>query len=121
MDEKKWQPLIHAYALDNALSHDGKAQAGAVLSHLFNEGLNKDEIKEIMPLIQSEIKKINSLNQEKQKKEFESYEKLVKKHEEKENYEFAAVLNDVIKNYDRIKELSDTSKKQPKQSKKVDN
>jgi hypothetical protein len=35
---------------------------------------------------------------------------LCKKNEENENYEFAAVLNDVIKNYDAINELSDSTK-----------
>lgn len=45
---------------------------------------------------------------------------LCKKNEEKENYEFAAVLNDVIKNFDTINELSNSSKKTPKSSKKVD-
>jgi hypothetical protein len=45
---------------------------------------------------------------------------LCKKNEEKENYEFAAVLNDVIKNFDTINELSNSTKKTPKSSKKVD-
>jgi hypothetical protein len=45
---------------------------------------------------------------------------LCKKNEEKENYEFAAVLNDVIKNFDAINELSNSPKKTPKSSKKVD-
>lgn len=45
---------------------------------------------------------------------------LCKKNEEKENYEFAAVLNDVVKNYDVIKDLSESAKKPTKSSKKVD-
>jgi hypothetical protein len=45
---------------------------------------------------------------------------LCKKNEEYENYEFAAVLNDVIKNYDAINELQDTTKKPTKRSKKTD-
>ncbi len=44
---------------------------------------------------------------------------LCKKNEEIENYEFAAVLNDIIKNFDTIEELSNSSKK-TKQSKKTD-
>jgi hypothetical protein len=35
---------------------------------------------------------------------------LCKKNEEKENYEFAAVLNDIIKSYDVINEIPDTTK-----------
>lgn len=50
---------------------------------------------------------------------------LWKRTEEKENYEFAAVLDDVLKNFDRINELSNSTKKQSKsnekKSKKEDN
>lgn len=45
---------------------------------------------------------------------------LCKKNEEIENYEFAAVLNDVIKNFDAICELSNSPKKPSKQVKKTD-
>jgi len=44
---------------------------------------------------------------------------LCKKSEENENYEFAAVLNDVIKNYDAINKLSESTKKSIKQTKKT--
>jgi len=39
---------------------------------------------------------------------------LCKKNEENENYEFAAVLNDVIKNYDVISNISTPNKKADK-------
>lgn len=42
---------------------------------------------------------------------------LWKRHEEKENYEFAAVLDDTIKNFDKIKELTDSVKKPVKKKK----
>lgn len=46
---------------------------------------------------------------------------LRKKHEDKENYEFAAILNDVIKNFDAINnEISEASKKSTKSNKKID-
>jgi len=45
---------------------------------------------------------------------------LCKKNEEIENYEFAAVLNDVIKNFDTLNELLDTTKKASKSNKKID-
>ena len=62
MIEKRdeWQEKIFSYALENAISHEGKAQIQAVLSHLFKDGLEKENIKEIMPLIQEAVKKINS-------------------------------------------------------------
>jgi len=42
------------------------------------------------------------------------------KNEENENYEFAAVLNDVIKNYDATTTLKETAKKQAKKDKLKD-
>ena len=45
---------------------------------------------------------------------------LCKKNEEKENYEFAAVLNDIVKNYDVIKDLTESTKKTSKAPKKID-
>lgn len=45
---------------------------------------------------------------------------LRKKNEEKENYEFAAVLNDILKNYNTINELTESSKKTHKSTKKID-
>jgi len=45
---------------------------------------------------------------------------LWKKNEEKENYEFAAVLNDVIVNYEKINVLLAGSKKPAKEVKKSD-
>lgn len=46
---------------------------------------------------------------------------LRKKNEEKEHYEFAAVLDDVLKNFDIItSDLTETVKKSPKSNKKID-
>jgi hypothetical protein len=45
---------------------------------------------------------------------------LCKKNEEYENYEFAAVLNDVIKNYDAINNTGDSPKKSPRKNKNTD-
>lgn len=45
---------------------------------------------------------------------------LCKKSEENENYEFAAVLNDVIKNFDVVNNLSDSTRKPSRQTKKSD-
>ncbi len=58
--EEKFQQKIMIYALANAIPHQGKAQAGAVLPKLFQDGLKKEQIKEIMPFIQRTVNKINS-------------------------------------------------------------
>jgi len=52
--------IIKAYALKNAVEHDGKAVAGSVISGLFNHGLEKDKINEIMPEVNQVLKEINS-------------------------------------------------------------
>jgi glutamyl-tRNA synthetase len=65
---------IEAYALKNAVEHEGKCQANSVLNSLFVCGLKKEQIKEIMPLIQEIVKKTNSLNLEEQKKKFAEIE-----------------------------------------------
>ncbi|MEK6919283.1 MAG: glutamate--tRNA ligase [Nanoarchaeota archaeon] len=70
IDEK-----IYAYALDNAYNHGGRAQDGAVLSHLFKDGLQKEEIKEVMPKIKEIIKKVNSLKKEELDEAFSNYKK----------------------------------------------
>jgi len=75
------EDVIRVYALENAIAHNGKAVAGAVLKPLFNEGLEKSKIKDVMPLIQKVLKKVNSMSLEKQKQEFEKVKGAVKKRE----------------------------------------
>lgn len=62
---------ITAYALKNAIEHNGKGIPNSVLNSLFNEGLQKSEIKEVMPKINEESRRVNSLSIEEQKKEFQ--------------------------------------------------
>jgi len=61
---------IKAYALENAIKYNGKANQNAVLAGLFAEGLEKSKIKDIMPKIQEILKKVNRLSLEKQKEQF---------------------------------------------------
>jgi len=68
---------ILGYALKNAVEHEGKCQAGSVLSPLFAEGLKKEQIKDIMPEINKIVKKVNSMSLEEQRVEFEKLEKKV--------------------------------------------
>ncbi|MCK5600238.1 glutamate--tRNA ligase [Candidatus Pacearchaeota archaeon] len=63
--------IVLAYALENAIKYKGKASQGAVLAGLFAEGLEKSEIKNVIPKIQETLKKVNSMSPEKQQKELE--------------------------------------------------
>lgn len=76
--------IIRAYALKNALEHNGKALAGSVIAGLFNHGLTKEGIKDIMPTINSVIKEINSMENSKQEKEFEKLKNIIGHRPERE-------------------------------------
>jgi glutamyl-tRNA synthetase len=78
------EKFIRAYALKNAIEHDGKSVVGAVLAGLFNHGLKKDKIKQEMPEIQKVLKEINKLSVEEQKVLFKKYEKLIGHRHERE-------------------------------------
>jgi glutamyl-tRNA synthetase len=68
---------IKAYALKNAIEHEGKATVGPIINSLFNEGLEKDKIKEIMPQVQKILNEVNSLELEKQTLLFEKYKEMI--------------------------------------------
>lgn len=74
---------IWAYALRNAIEF-GKADAGKILPKLFQHGLDRGEIKEIMPEIQDIVKKVNNLKQEGRIAEFEKYKDIIHVREERE-------------------------------------
>jgi len=76
--------IIKAYALENAIKYEGKANQGAVLAGLFAEGLEKSEIKNIMPLLQKTLQEVNKMSFENQKKEFSSLENKTSKREIRE-------------------------------------
>jgi glutamyl-tRNA synthetase len=80
----KFDEKILAYALENAILHDGRAQPNAVLGKLFLEGLKKDSVKEIMPSIIKTVTGINKLKKEEQQLKFDEISELVKKREHKE-------------------------------------
>ena len=87
---------IYAYALKNAVEHDGKAVAGSVLSPLFVEGLKKEEVRDIMPKINEVVKKVNSMKLEEQQKEFDKVGKLLSEREVRDTSEMPE-LEDVPK------------------------
>ena len=73
---------IWAYALKNALEH-GKADNGRILPKLFNHGLDKKDIKNVMHTISDIVKKVNSLKKDQIEKEFEKYKQYAKEKEER--------------------------------------
>ncbi len=77
MNIKELENKARAYALKNALAYKGKAQQGAVISSLFNEGLKKEEVKKFVKDISKIITEVNKLSLEEQEKEFKGLEKNV--------------------------------------------
>ncbi|MDD5699927.1 MAG: glutamate--tRNA ligase family protein [Candidatus Nanoarchaeia archaeon] len=74
---KNWDKLIRAYGLKNALSHEGAALQGPVISSLFHEGLEKKDVGKYAKRINEILSEINSLSPEEQEKEFRKLEKEV--------------------------------------------
>ena len=81
---KDLKQKARAYALKNALAHDGKANQGAVISSLFHEGLKKEEVKSYIKEISKIIKEVEKLSAEEKKKEFEKLEKEISKRKVRE-------------------------------------
>ena len=81
---KNLDDKIRAYALKNAVAYGGKANPGAVVSALFNEGLEKSSVKDVMPKIQKEIREIGKLDSKEQKKELEKMDKFLSEREVRE-------------------------------------
>ena len=75
MKIKELKTKSRAYALKNALAYKGKAQQGAVISSLFNEGLKKNEVKKFVKDISKIINEVNKLSLEEQEKEFKNLKK----------------------------------------------
>ena len=86
---------IYAYALENAVTH-GNAIPNAILPKLFLHGLNKKNIKDIMPVIGEIVKEVNALSQ--------------KDKESKLNY-YRRFLKEKVKKEAGLKELQNTKKK----------
>ncbi len=80
---KDFSKEIRAYAIRNALEF-GKANSGKVLTKLFNHGLDKKDIKAIMPKIHEIVKEVNSFDEVKLQREMHDLKSVVKEHEERE-------------------------------------
>lgn len=91
--QNNFEDKILAYSLDNAILHDGKAQEGAVIGKLFQEGLKKEELPKIIPIIKKIISEVNTLSITKQKEKLESLSNLVVKKEHEERKELQELPN----------------------------
>jgi glutamyl-tRNA synthetase len=69
--------IILAYALENAVSHEGKAQQGAIIPKLFQVGLKKEHIKDIVKDVQVIVNKVNAMKPEEQTEEFDKLSRLL--------------------------------------------
>ncbi len=81
---KNLNEKIRAYALKNAIAHDGKAQVGSVISALFNEGLKKEDVKKYVKQISEIVNEINKCSFEEQKDQFENLKTEVHKRKSRE-------------------------------------
>lgn len=79
----KTEDKILAYALENAIEY-GKTQENRVLNRLFSDGLDKKEIKTIMPVIKKLVEKVNKMNKKEKEEAFSEFKDLIKKREVKE-------------------------------------
>ena len=81
--------LIERYALANAFSHSGKAQAGSIIGKLIAEDLKyREQMKDLAPKIAKIVSEVNKMKIEEQEKKLlkvfpEFFEKKESKHEEK--------------------------------------
>jgi len=73
---------IKAYALKNAIEY-GKAEPSKVLPKLFRHGLEKKDIKKIIPIIIDISKEINSFSKKKQQTLLNFNKKFIKERDEK--------------------------------------
>ncbi len=64
--------LARKYALQNAYTHGGKAQAGSVVSKIFGERPDlKGKAKEIVSIVNDVVREVNSISIEDQRRELE--------------------------------------------------
>ena len=84
---KNLKQIAKAYALKNAIAHDGKCQQGAVLSGLFAEGLKREDVKKYIRDVNEIVKEVNKLSLEEQKILFEKHSNEISEREVKEGLE----------------------------------
>jgi len=78
----KYTKEIIAYSLKSKIEF-GNVDSGKVLTKLFQHGLKKEEIKEVMEEIKQETEKINSMEKDKAEELFKDFSKFLKEREER--------------------------------------
>lgn len=73
---KNFSNEIYAYALENAIEH-GKTMPGVVMPKLFQHGLKKEHIKDVMSEINKIVEEVNSMSENDKIKLFNNYKKLL--------------------------------------------
>jgi len=84
---------IKAYALKNAVEHEGKAVDKSVLNSLFNEGLDKKDILSVMPRIAVIVSEVNKMGLELQENMLKELEKNVSHRKVKQEGELPELPN----------------------------
>lgn len=84
---KNLEKKARAYALKNAIHYNGKANSGAVISALFNEGLKREEVKKYAREINKIVNEVNKLSLIQQEKEYKKIKGLVSEREVREGLE----------------------------------
>lgn len=80
---KSFSKEIRAYALKNAIEY-GEVNEKNVLTKLFQYGLNKEDIKKVMPEIAKIASEVNGMHNSVREKEFEELKGIIKERVEKE-------------------------------------
>ena len=81
---KNFEKKVRAYALKNALVHEGQAKIGSVIPALFHDGLKKSEVKKYTKDISNIVNDVNKLKPDQQEKEFEKLKSVVSEREVRE-------------------------------------
>jgi glutamyl-tRNA synthetase len=84
---KDFDKKAKAYALKNAIHYNGKANPGAVISGLFAEGLEKEEVKKYVKEIKEIVDSVNKLSIGEQEKEYEKLKELISERKVREGLE----------------------------------
>lgn len=71
------EEVIKAYALKNAVEHNGKAVMGSVMSGLFAEGLKKEDARDVSMKVNLILNEVNNMGLEVQKLRFEEVKDLI--------------------------------------------
>jgi glutamyl-tRNA synthetase len=84
---KDFKKKARVYALKNAIHYNGKANLGAIISALFNEGLKKEDVKKYTKELNEILKSVNELSFEEQEKEFNKFKEIISERQSREGLE----------------------------------